>query len=54
MKRNVKSILTLTIVATALAAACIFPFRIDLTSDHRYSIADPTKRLMQNPKARSP
>lgn len=48
MKRNVKSILTLTIVAAALAAACIFPFRIDLTSDHRYSIADPTKRLMQN------
>ena len=48
MKRNVKSILALAIVAAALAAACIFPFRIDLTSDHRYSIAEPTKHLMQN------
>ena len=48
MKRNVKSILALAIVAAALAAACIVPVRIDLTSDHRYSIAEPTKHLMQN------
>ena len=48
MKLNVKSIIAPAIVVAVLVAACIFPFRIDLTSDHRYSIAEPTKQLMQN------
>lgn len=41
------NILLLTIFSIVIILSFFFHFRIDLTSDHRYSISDPTKRLLK-------
>ena len=45
--RKETNILLLTIFAIVIIISLFFHFRIDLTSDHRYSISEPTKRLLK-------
>jgi len=44
---NKTNILLLTVITIVIIISLFFHFRIDLTSDHRYSISEPTKRLLK-------